>query len=434
MNNEKEKYQQFCLDLTERYLRELSGEGENSEYIINSRPSEKILIGILDSGIQNDDSTRYTSMPMVKVQFFVNSDNQGEIKINISGNLYYNVLPTYEEEIKFINDTKDEIEKRKKLSDELEENNDEEINFNRIEIVSKYKKVPVAEIWKNIIVSKKELLENGEIDFSDELNSRLYNNIDFSDSVYFDDKEINEEAIKSKESFETYINKHLGKGDSQIIRAKPRWKFSGVLTCKHSSEEGKNVVTLVIENITEKSQEYNAKDFERKKYSIPLYNVEAQIEAINGLEFEDIELENFEDSYKVNSKVKAKGEWLSAECQGNKIITKNVPRFIENRLITIDKYNQNTNLLALQEQPIENLKEIFSGMKEYYNTISSRKIEDKKFLNDLKKFKYEITRFEKGINILEDPDFISVKKAFICMNKTFQKLLEKNLTVGGCFN
>ena len=54
MNNEKEKYQQFCLDLTEKYLKELSGEGENSEYIINNRPSEKILIGILDSGIQNN--------------------------------------------------------------------------------------------------------------------------------------------------------------------------------------------------------------------------------------------------------------------------------------------------------------------------------------------------------------------------------------------
>lgn len=425
MNNEKEKYQQFCLDLTERYLRELSGEGENSEYIINSRPSEKILIGILDSGIQNDDSTRYTSMPMVKVQFFVNSDDKGELKINISGNLYYNVLPTYEEEIKFINDAKDEIEKRKNLSDESEQNNDEGINFNRIEIVSKYKKVPIAEIWKDIIISKKELIENGEIDFSDELNNRLYDNIDFTDSVYFDEKEINKEAIKSKESFENYINNHIGDGDTQIIRARPRWKFRGTLTCKHSSEEGKNVVTLVIENITEKSQEYNAKDFETKKYSIPLYNVEAQIEAINGLVFEDIELENFEDSYKVNSKIKAKGEWLSAECKGNKIITKNVPRFIENRLITIDKYNKNTNLVTLQEQPIENLKEILYGMKEYYNTISSRKIEDEKFLNDLKKFKYEITRFEKGINILEDPDFISIKKAFICMNKTFQKLLEK---------
>ena len=214
MNNEKEKYQQFCLDLTERYLRELSGEGENSEYIINSRPSEKILIGILDSGIQNDDSTRYTSMPMVKVQFFVNSDDKGELKINISGNLYYNVLPTYEEEIKFINDAKDEIEKRKNLSDESEQNNDEGINFNRIEIVSKYKKVPVAEIWKDIIISKKELIENGEIDFSDELNNRLYDNIDFTDSVYFDEKEINKEAIKSKESFENYINNHIGDGDT----------------------------------------------------------------------------------------------------------------------------------------------------------------------------------------------------------------------------
>ena len=204
MNNEKEKYQQFCLDLTEKYLKELSGEGENSEYIINNRPSEKILIGILDSGIQNNESTRYTSMPMVKVQFFVNSDEKGEIKLNISGNLYYNVLPTYEEEIKFVNNAKDEIKKRKSLNDETEENNEEEIKFNRIEIVSKYKKVPVAEIWKDIIISKKELLQNGKIDFSNELNNRLYERVKFEDSVYFNEKEINEDAIQSKENFENF--------------------------------------------------------------------------------------------------------------------------------------------------------------------------------------------------------------------------------------
>ncbi len=425
MNNEKEKYQQFCLDLTEKYLKELSGEGENSEYIINNRPSEKILIGILDSGIQNNESTRYTSMPMVKVQFFVNSDEKGEIKLNISGNLYYNVLPTYEEEIKFVNNAKDEIKKRKSLNDETEENNEEEIKFNRIEIVSKYKKVPVAEIWKDIIISKKELLQNGKIDFSNELNNRLYERVKFEDSVYFNEKEINEDAIQSKENFENYINRHIGDYDSQIIKAKPRWKFSGIITCKKSSEEGKNVVTLVIENITEKSQDYNAKDFETKKYSLPLYNVGTQIEAINGLVFEEIELENFENSYKVNSKIKAKGEWLSAECKENKIITKNVPRYIEKRLITIDKYNKNTNFLSLQEQPIENLKEILDGMKKYYEEISSREINDENFFKDLKKFKYEIARFEKGINILEDPDFISIKKAFICMNKTFEKILKE---------
>ena len=64
-------------------------------------------------------------------------------------------------------------------------------------------------------------------------------------------------------------------------------------------------------------------------------------------------------------------------------------------------------------------------MKKYYEEISSREINDENFFKDLKKFKYEIARFEKGINILEDPDFISIKKAFICMNKTFEKILKE---------
>ena len=68
MDKEKQKYQDFCKDLTERYLKELSGEGENSNYIYNMRPTKKIVIGILDSNIQNDESTRYTSIPIVKVQ------------------------------------------------------------------------------------------------------------------------------------------------------------------------------------------------------------------------------------------------------------------------------------------------------------------------------------------------------------------------------
>ena len=42
---------------------------------------------------------------------------------------------------------------------------------------------------------------------------------------------------------------------------------------------------------------------ERKKYAIPLYNVGVQIEALNGLEFEDIELENFEDVNSNNTTV-----------------------------------------------------------------------------------------------------------------------------------
>ena len=62
-----------------------------------------------------------------------------------------------------------------------------------------------------------------------------------------------------------------------------------------------------------------------KRYCIPLFNSGLEIEARNGLNFEEITLDNFEKTYKADSSIKAKGEWLSAECVGNKIITKNVP-------------------------------------------------------------------------------------------------------------
>ncbi|MBR1883813.1 MAG: hypothetical protein IJ809_02545 [Clostridia bacterium] len=426
MKNKKEKYQQFCIDLTEKYLKELSGEGKNSEYIFNSSPSEKILVGILDSGISNEESSRYTSMPMIKVQFFTNLDKVGDLKVDISGNFYYNVVPTFEEELNFVNEEKEKINKRKYVDEDVKESDTDKKDANSIDIVqfvSKYKKISVKSIWSGLLFSKKELIENEIIDFSDELNRRLYDGFSFDDSVYYNDKEIVIDAISSKEKYEHYISTHSGDSDSQIVKAKPRWKFSGQITCKKSLKNEKYIITLIVENVTEKSSSYIAKEFENKKYSIPLYNAQVQIEAMNGLKFESIELENFENSYKVDSKVKAKGEWLSAECFDNKIVTKNVPRYIEKRLIAQDKFDKNLYFKSLQTEPIKNLREILDGMNDYYDEISKRDIKDEKYLLDLKKIRYEITRFEKGIEILEDLDFIAAKKAFICMNKVFEKIL-----------
>lgn len=419
MDKEKQKYQNFCRDLTERYLKELSGEGENSEYIYNMRPTEKIVIGILDSNIQNDESTRYTSIPIVKVQFFIDNDTTGNYKIDFSGNLYYNVLPTYEEEKEYFEKQKREKEQRKFDESELQEEIDNNDKFEKTEFILKYKKISVNDVWKNIVISKKELLEKGKIDISERLNNAIQN-LDFSDSVFYDTRDIQATILESKETFEKYIKTHLGDSDNQIIQSIPKWEFNAFIECIKSNERNKNVVTLVLENITEKGQDYKAKDFERKKYATPLFNVGLQIEPQNGAKFEEIELDNFEKSYKVNSKVVTKGEWLSAEFEDGKIVTKNVPQFIEKRLITKNEYNDNANLKSLQENPIENLKTILKGMNDYYKIISLQDIDDNDYRNDLRKFKQEIRRFEMGIQILKDPEFEAMKKAFICMNKTFE--------------
>ena len=184
MNKEKQKYQEFCKDLTDRYLKELSGEGENSNYIYNMRPTEKIVIGILDSNIQNDESTRYTSIPIVKVQFFMDNNTTGDYKIDFSGNLYYNVLPTYEEQKDYFE--KQKKEKKQRMFDDLEQQEEIESidNYDKTQFILKYKKISVNNIWKNIIISKKDLLEKGKINISKRLNDALYS-LDFSDSVFF---------------------------------------------------------------------------------------------------------------------------------------------------------------------------------------------------------------------------------------------------------
>ncbi len=419
MEKEKQKYQDFCKNLTDRYLKELSGEGENSDYIYNIRPTEKIVIGILDSNIQNEESTRYRSIPIVKVQFFMDNNIKGDYKIDFSGNLYYNVLPTYEEQKDHFEKQKKEKENRKFDDIEPQEEIESIDNYNKTQFILKYKKISVDNIWNNIVISKKDLLEKGKINISKRLNDALYS-LDFSDSVFFDTREIQTSILDSKEKYEQYIKTHFGDADNQIIHSIPKWEFNAYLECKQSNEKDKSVVTLVFENVTEKGQDYKANDFENKKYSTPLFNVGLTIEPKNGAKFEEIELDNFEKSYKVNSKVVTKGEWLSAEYEDGKIVTKNVPQFIEKRLITKDAYNANTDLKNLQKKPIENLKTILEGMNDYYRIISSQNIDDNDYKSDLRKFKQEIRRFEIGIQILEDPEFESMKKAFICMNKTFE--------------
>ena len=277
MDKEKQKYQDFCKDLTNRYLKELSGEGENSDYIYNIRPTEKIVIGILDSNIQNDESTRYTSIPIVKVQFFVDNNINGDYKIDFSGNLYYNVLPTYEEQKEYFEKQKLEREQRKFDDIDSQEEIDNSENFEKTQFILKYKKISINNIWNNIVISKKDLLEKGTINISNRLNDALQS-LDYSDSVFFDTRDIQTGILESKEKYEKYIKTHFGDTDNQIMHSIPKWEFNAYLECKKSNKEDKSVVTLVLENVTEKGQDYKAKDFENKKYATPLFNVGLQIE------------------------------------------------------------------------------------------------------------------------------------------------------------
>ena len=184
--NEKKIYQEFCCDLTKKYLDELSGNGEKDDYIYEIRPTEKIAIGILDSGINNDKATRYTSMPMIKVQFYVDSHEAGELSINLKGNLYYNVLPSYQEQLEYAIKCEDIIKKQDLTGLDKEEQK----VFYQNEFLPKFKRVKIDSIIKDIIINKKELMDNKKIDFSSEINDKLFSSIDLSDAVFYNERNI----------------------------------------------------------------------------------------------------------------------------------------------------------------------------------------------------------------------------------------------------
>ena len=430
--NEKQKYQRFCRDLQKQYIEYLSGEGESNNIIYDSLPSEKLAIGVLDSDVDiNDSRTFARTMPIAKVQFYSNLDEDGELSFKIDGNLYYNVLPTYEEEVEF-------IEKQKRIAD-LQKNSDEQNKdvelSNKEETIfskpprfrQKFKRVKLSEILPIIKIDKKTILKNSEIDLSSRINEALSNSDNYPDAIFYaTDRSIPLKTIESKEQYEDYIKKHSFGDNSQIIKAILRWQFKVTLSREDISDH-KCLITFSVENITEKPNDYDRKkkEFMDTKYSIPVYNIGIKVAGDQNFKFDKISLNNFVKSYKIDSDIYAKGEWLTAKFDEskNEIVTENAPVFEEYRILTRDEYDKTITFDNLQNNPEEHLKTILSGMNDYYEIIASRSEyhDNPEFQSDIQKFAQEKHRFEMGLNILVDDSFPEIKKAFILMNKAFKK-------------
>ena len=125
--NKSEKYQEFCNYIKNEYINKLSGESEEDEYIIGELPSDKIIIGLLDSGDFNDINKQYESMHLVKVNFFINKKAKGLLHVNVKGNLFYNVLPEYKDQ---------------KIN-QSSENSDKDDEQKTIKITNKFKRIKI---------------------------------------------------------------------------------------------------------------------------------------------------------------------------------------------------------------------------------------------------------------------------------------------------
>lgn len=418
--NEKQKYQKFCQNLKNEYIDCLSGEGESNEIIYDSLPSERLAIGVLDAGVDLDDeNTVSRTIPVAKVQFYSDLNPEGKISIKINGNLFYNVLPSFEEEMEY-------IEKERNKSKKYDLNNDGDDVIEKPHFRRKYQRVRLSDILPAIQIDKKTLLDDTKIDISKKINETLSNKDNYPNAIFYkEDRSIPLKAIESKEQYENYIKKQSRGEGSQILSAVLKWELKALVEC--NKVDNKCFITVSIENTTGIPDDYkkNRKNFIDLKYSIPIYNIGIEIVGSQDFLFDKISLNSFVQSYKIDSDVRAKGDWLSAKYdeKSNTILTENVPTFMEYRILTRDEYDDVITFKNLKENPEKYLKVILSDMEEYYKTISSRTAlqDDPEYQSDLRRFQQEQKRFETGLAIMLDDGFSEIKKAFVLMNKAFEK-------------
>jgi hypothetical protein len=162
-------------------------------------------------------------------------------------------------------------------------------------------------------------------------------------------------------------------------------------------------------------------------YMPQIFNAGMKVVGNENIEFIDIKLDCFKNSYKERPLVYAVAENTSAafDKKTNSIYTDNIPRYYQMRLKTKDDFNQYITFDNLISDPIGNLNTICNAMESDYKKCEqelltahfSSESSRSKFKEALCEYNSEINRFKKGITQIQYKD--NVKKAFIYMNKTF---------------
>jgi hypothetical protein len=152
----------------------------------------------------------------------------------------------------------------------------------------------------------------------------------------------------------------------------------------------------------------------------------------DAVEFKNIKLDYFKNSYKERPLIYAVAENTSAVYypKENTIRTDNIPKYYQKRLKTKDALTKYVKFENLIKDPVGNLTIIYEAMVSDYNkceedfnhTQFASPSAKQRFRESLEEYQNEIGRFKKGIEQIEHKDF--VKKAFIYMNKTFMTKLD----------
>lgn len=447
--NVQTQHKIFAKSITEQFISNITGEGV--ERVEGKVPEDKFIVGQL-APISTNAVSFITSRVIINgvgVNFNINLEDLNNCALNIQlcGNWFYRVRPTYEEQCESAVKQYNKLFERQYssvkefLNDmdvmEIIENVDsKKTNSYDIRLLQIYKKVSMEEHHLGISVRLKDIYDSdAEVAAIDDLaleNQELYNSIQgiIKDSVLTDpdyyDYDIRSKLtlrdLETEENWRAFLARE--KKDARIL---PNWNAAIVLEAKKRSD----ILAISIKMLNKAEQVEAELSKKRNKESVKIstiFNARLKVNLIEA-KYQPIKLAHFKDDYKYNKEQAAIGfncniDFRELRDTNDYIVTTNVPIYEQYRLKTNDEIP--AKFSDLINDPVQTLESIYSHMLDELGTWNDKYAEAKycysrqalrQMKNEIDDFELEISRFKLGIDLIRD--YSVIKDAFVYMNQAF---------------
>ena len=417
-------YNLLAQHIVAKYADRISGRDIDG-YLVGDDPSRRVMVGMLaenrvensfGGGYKENSETRFESVPSMSVTFVVKKGSSGSIHIIPRGLLFYSVAPDYDRTLQHVIQTYSEKDRCSYRSiEDLCENYPDQ----KLPLPKTYKTVEIQDYMGDGIEISSEEFKTSKRNLQEEISKKLDELADeiIEEVRIIPDMSISFFDLKSEERFKVVTS-------SREERSNPNWTIDILCSIKEEDDSYRFILQLVNNTVIQGNSDTG--------YIPRIFDAGINIKGDSGIQFQDIELDYFKNSYKQRNPIYAISENTSARfiAESNEIITDNIPVYLQKRLRTKDQFNKYLTFEKLIDNPVENLKVIHGEMRkdytscfeEFQHTEFQSENAKRKFQKDLDTYKQEIDRFERGIKQIEYKDW--VKRSFIYMNETFNTHVE----------
>ncbi len=415
-------YRKLNLDaILERSLGQLTGRSE--DFCQNDRPRNQYFVGSLanspaQADVENDtpDNDLYSRIAPSAMGLDIRiapSAAETQIVIQPHFAVYYRVFPSFDQQRGNLSEGEWSEEARTQLSEWA-------IVYRKVDVTVP----PITITVPSNIVSRTQL---NTIEAQSAINLAL---AEVQEQIGADMQQYRElsgsrpvpnHVLVSEEAYSNFLQNNRAKGKEVM----PQWQVELQVQARPSSDSC-IILSVMLQNVSpEDSRERSLTDHY-------LFDVHIRLECPNGA-IQPFLFDVLPKDYRYERELWGLGHNCSVERIENKnaVITKNAPIYRQPVYTTrdaVDKTLPKATFQTLVDEPLPILRDIAAAMDEYsleWERLMTQRRSDpdwteemlEKAQEDLVDFKDEISRFRRGISVLERYD--QVCRAFQLMNQTF---------------